>query len=77
MRAVAVGLVARTFALAQPAFAVFLNLEHLRREFRALVRPVAERLFCRFSAGAEEIFFARAKLDFNRLGRCDFRFRHD
>jgi hypothetical protein len=69
--------IAGVFALAKIGGAGFLGRKGLRGKTAALVRPVAERLTCGITAGAEKILLPG--LQFNGSGRKggNLRFTHD
>jgi hypothetical protein len=76
MRPVAEGPVAGVFAAAEPGLLGFFGGEDVRLERGAFVRAVAERLLLRLAAGAEPVFFAGDKIDFDRFSGGDGWFGH-
>src|SRR6266849_3487320 len=74
MAAVAHRLLVAALASAEPGLLDLLGLPFDRRESRALVRAVAERLLLRAPAGAPPIAFAGLDIDRERLPSADLRF---
>ena len=72
MRAVAERGITRVLALAKVGGAGFFSGKGLRGKAAALMCPVAERLICGMTAGAEKILLCCAKLNFiDELTLCN------
>jgi hypothetical protein len=76
MRAIAIGCVAGSFALAEEAGLGFLGCENVRQERAAFMFSIAKGLAVGLAACAIGVLFSRYQVDFLGKPGCNFRLFH-